>query len=295
MANVQNYQCLACGGPLAFDATLGKLKCPYCDSEFSAEELEAALSEKNDGKDSKSESEDSNNIWGDDSEGLKSYSCPSCGANIVCTPTTASTSCPYCDNPTIVESQFAGSNRPDLIIPFKIEKKVAVGSLKDFYKGKPLLPNKFSQSNHIEETKGVYVPFYFFDGKASGDAVFRATKSSSHRSGDKTVRITKHYECSRSGEMDFSMVPVDASKQMDNALMDSIEPFDYSALSDFSTGFLPGFFADIPDETQDDCLPRAKTRCENSTLRALEDTVRGYSTKSVLSTRATTTKNSLTR
>ena len=37
MASVQNYKCLACGGPLGFDAATGNLVCPYCDSTYSPE------------------------------------------------------------------------------------------------------------------------------------------------------------------------------------------------------------------------------------------------------------------
>lgn len=35
-----NYQCPACNGPLHFDAALGKLKCDYCDSTFTAVEAQ---------------------------------------------------------------------------------------------------------------------------------------------------------------------------------------------------------------------------------------------------------------
>lgn len=38
-----NYQCPACNGPLHFDAALGKLKCDYCDSTFTADEAKAYL------------------------------------------------------------------------------------------------------------------------------------------------------------------------------------------------------------------------------------------------------------
>ena len=37
------------------------------------------------------------------------------------------------------------------------------------YKGKKLLPKIFKKENHIDEIKGVYVPFWLFD--ADADAV----------------------------------------------------------------------------------------------------------------------------
>jgi len=40
-------------------------------------------------------------VWSEaEAEGLNSYSCPTCGAELVCDETTAATTCPYCGNPT---------------------------------------------------------------------------------------------------------------------------------------------------------------------------------------------------
>ena len=283
MASVQNYKCLACGGPLGFDAATGNLVCPYCDSTYSPEEM-AKEAEKNGsaaetsvgGDESQWNTDNLSNDWGDEAENLRSYNCPSCGANIVCEKTTAATSCPYCNNPTVVESHFAGSLKPDYIIPFKVIKQKAVDSLKDFYKGKPLLPNTFAASNHLEEVKGVYVPFYFFDGTASGSVSFQATKVEHRSKGDEDETITSHFQCDREGEIDFKMVPVDASVQMDDDIMDSIEPYDYKDLKDFSTGFLPGYLADIHDVSVEDCFERANTRCVGSCIQAMKETVTGY-------------------
>lgn len=41
MAVLQEYKCPACGGALEFDSKLQKVKCPYCDSEFTMEELKS--------------------------------------------------------------------------------------------------------------------------------------------------------------------------------------------------------------------------------------------------------------
>ncbi|MFQ9465645.1 MAG: hypothetical protein ACLR09_12375 [Gallintestinimicrobium sp.] len=54
---------------------------------------------------------------------MKSYNCPSCGAELICDETTAATSCPYCGNPTVVPGQFSGVLKPDYVIPFKVSKK----------------------------------------------------------------------------------------------------------------------------------------------------------------------------
>lgn len=37
---MQEYKCPCCGGSLAFDSTVQKMKCPFCDTEFEMETLQ---------------------------------------------------------------------------------------------------------------------------------------------------------------------------------------------------------------------------------------------------------------
>ena len=214
--------------------------------------------------------------WGKDAAGMKSYNCPSCGAELICDETTAATSCPYCGNPTVVPGQFSGVLKPDYVIPFKVSKKEAIEKLKMHYKGRPYLPKSFKDDNHIEEIQGVYVPFWMFDGKASGEASYKATTSKVYEKGDEEITETRHYEVSRAGSIGFEKIPVDASSKMPDDHMDSIEPYDYSGLKEFSTAYLPGFLADKYDVSVKDSQKRADTRCASTLEDALRGTVTGY-------------------
>ncbi len=61
--------------------------------------------------------------WGEgETDGLRTYVCKSCGGEIVGDANTAATSCPFCDNPIVMMGQFSGSLKPDLVIPFKLDK-----------------------------------------------------------------------------------------------------------------------------------------------------------------------------
>lgn len=214
--------------------------------------------------------------WGAEAEEMKAYICPSCGAELICDASTAATSCPYCGNPTVVPGQFAGALKPDFVIPFKLSKDDAINALKEHYKGKPLLPKAFTKENHINEIKGVYVPFWLFDGEAEGGARYETTRTRVYRLGDEEITETRHYDVYRAGRVRFEKIPVDASSKMPDEHMDSIEPYDYSELVPFSTAYLPGFLADKYDVSVDDSRKRADLRCENSLHAALRDTVQGY-------------------
>ena len=214
--------------------------------------------------------------WGADAEGMTSYTCPSCGAELICDATTAATSCPYCGNPSIVPGQFSGMLKPDYVIPFKLSKEDAIKALKAHYNGKPFLPKAFKSKNHIEEIKGVYVPFWLFDGKAEGNITYEATRTRVYRSGDYEVTETDHFHVYRAGSLSFERIPVDAASKMPDDHMDSIEPFDYSELKPFSTAYLPGFLADKYDVSVEDSQERADRRCRETLENSLRDTVHGY-------------------
>ncbi|MBQ3076322.1 MAG: hypothetical protein IJC43_00550 [Clostridia bacterium] len=292
---VTNYQCPACNGPLQFDGPSGKLACEYCGSTYPVAEIEAMYAEKdakaagNMAAAEAKRGEDAgewnlsglNDDWGADAQGMKAYNCPSCGAELICDATTAATSCPYCGNPTVVPGQFQGMLKPDFVIPFKLKKADAIAALKKHYEGKPLLPGVFKDENHLEEIKGVYVPFWLFDGEGEGDVSYDATRTRTYRDGDEEVTETDHYDVYRSGYVAFERIPVDGSSKMPDDYMDSIEPFNYADLTAFSAAYLPGFLADKYDVSAEESGRRADARAENTVESCLRDTVRGYDTVSV--------------
>ena len=228
-----NYQCPACTGPLHFDGASGKLVCDFCGSSYDTAEIEAMYAQKEAAAETAAQNKEApppDSVWSEnEAAGLRSYSCLSCGAELICDETTAATSCPYCGNPTVIAGQFSGMQRPELVLPFVLDKNAAKAALKKYYRGKRFLPNAFSSQNHIEEIKGVYVPFWLFDANASGSGQYEATTSSSHRNGDYVITTTRHYDVRRAGTTQFMGVPVDGSTKMPNGHMDAIEPYDYRA------------------------------------------------------------------
>ena len=276
---ITNYQCPGCTGPFQFSATTGKLECEYCGSGYSVEEIEALYAEKNQRAEEAAETASAAGTW--DAEGMRSYSCPSCGAELLCDVTTAATACPYCGNPTVVPGQFADVQKPDYVIPFQLEKDAAVAALKNHYKGKILLPGNFAKDSHLEEIKGVYVPFWLYDGDADASVVFRATRSRVHTTHNERITTTEHYRVERAGSVTFEKVPVDGSTKMPDGHMDAIEPYDYGKMEPFSMAYLPGFLADKYDQDAESCAQRVQQRCRNSTIAAMESTVTGYSGSTV--------------
>lgn len=294
---VTNYQCPNCTAPLRWDPKSARLVCDWCGSSFTAGEVKDFYAAKDAAAEKKAEEErkagaqenpgkEDARDWGAEGEGMQRFSCPSCGAEILVPPTTGATRCPYCGNPQIVPGQFAGTLKPDCIIPFKLEKKEAVKALKKHFKGKILLPKAFSSTAHIEEIQGVYVPFWLYDDTLDADCLYEATRMRTYISGEDQVKETRYYAVRRKGTLVFEGVPADASRKMDDAYMDSLEPYDWSALVPFSTAYFPGYVADIRDVSSDECGQRVHERCEASAVSVLRRDIGGYMTVRATGSRA---------
>ncbi|MBE6559588.1 MAG: hypothetical protein E7662_00570 [Ruminococcaceae bacterium] len=279
MAVIQEYKCPCCGGAIEFDSSLQKMKCPYCDTEFEMETLasydDALKSERAD--DMKWEQQ-ADNSWEDgETDGLSVYVCKSCGGEIVGDETIAATSCPFCDNPIVIMGQFAGDLKPDYVIPFKLDKKAAVETLQKHYMGKKLLPKVFKDQNHIEEVKGIYVPFWLFGADVDAQARYKATRLRHWSDSRYNYTETSFYSVLRGGSVGFERVPVDGSTKMDDTLMESLEPYNFADAVDFQTAYLSGYLADKYDVDAEASIARANERIKKSTQDAFRETVNGYS------------------
>lgn len=278
MNTLQEYKCPCCGGAIAFDSSLQKMKCPYCDTEFDMDTLQGydeAL--KMEQPDDMSWETKAGGAWQQgETDGLRTYACESCGGEIVGDETTAATACPFCGNPVIMMGQFTGALRPDYVIPFKLDKKAAKEALTKHYCCKRLLPKVFKDQNHIDEVKGVYVPFWLFDADADANVSYKATRTRAWSDNKYNYTETSHYYVIRGGKVGFERVPVDGSAKMADDLMESIEPFDFSGAVDFQTAYLAGYLADKYDVDAQQSIERANARIKKSTADVFAKTVKGY-------------------
>lgn len=275
MSEIIDYKCPACGGKLEFDSSLQKMKCPFCDSVFDVEQFkdkDTVLDERAE-ENPKTETEQNDS----ETENMSVFVCNSCGGEIIGDSTTGASSCPYCGSPVVMKERFQGDLKPDYIIPFKLDKEAAKAKYQEHIKGKFLLPKLFKDENHIDEIKGIYVPFWLFDSEIEANATFEG-ENTRHWSDTKfNYTETQYYEVYRAGRMKFRAIPIDGSSKMDDDLMESIEPFDVSEAVPFKTAYLSGYFADRYDVNEKESQPRANDRIVRSAMTLLKDAAQeGY-------------------
>ena len=182
-----------------------------------------------------------------------------------------------------MKNKLVGEFNPTKIIPFYKTKDDAIAAFKSICKGRILMPRFFNKEKNIEQIKGVYIPFWLYDYSLEGIVDMEATRITSWVSGNYDYTKTDTFSVMRGGSMNFHMIPVDGSTHFPNDIMNSIEPFDYSKLVDFSHSYLSGFLAEKYDLDANKASEEAISRAKQTATEVFKDDASGYSTVSVKS------------
>ena len=278
--SVLSYKCPSCGADLHFDPETQNLKCDYCLGNFTEADLETVTSDINYTTPGEENIEDA----GDNSyitQSVNVYACPSCGAEVVTDDVTSATICCYCHNPVVFTKQLSAEFKPSKVIPFKKDKDNALATFKEWSKKKHFLPSDFASPSQLEKITGIYIPYWLVDCNTSGYLSATARNMTSWQSGDYRYTKTDTYSVSRAGSMYFAYLPHDASRKADDKVMDSIGPFNFEEVENFSYSYLTGFLAEKYDVTKEEVYPDIKELVERSVLAELNSSITGYDSSHV--------------
>jgi hypothetical protein len=124
----------------------------------------------------------------------------------------------------------------------------------------------------------MYVPYWLYDCSAEYDGSFKATRIRKWSDSRYHYTKTDHYLLRRRARAAFAGIPMDGSSKMEDAFMESIEPFDLSEAVDFNTAYLAGYLADRYDVDSGESIQRANERIRKSTADTFAETAGGYTT-----------------
>lgn len=240
----QSEKCPSCGGNLIFSAEEQTLNCSFCGKSYTPEKLDLLSHIKVYDQDEAEEEEaDKNEIV-----------CNSCGANIIADKFTTATVCAFCGSPSLVVKRLGRQFRPDYIVPFKVTREEAEKKIREFAKTKKYVPSDFFGDKNIKRLQGIYVPFWLMDSRCEITVFGTGVKQ---RMGYKDM-----YSVQAGREIHLVNVPFDGSLDINDQLMEGIEPFDSSELVPFKTSYLQGYFAKRYDVAIDKQLDRIFYRME---------------------------------
>lgn len=276
--NVMGYKCPCCGASLVFSSKDQELFCSSCNNKFAIDDIKQYTEAMQEDHQDAFQWDDSHvqTLSEAESANVRSYSCPSCGGEIMGDTVTAATFCPYCDSPAIIGGNVTGGLRPDGVIPFKTTKEDAIAAFLQLCKGKKLLPKDFTSAARQEKIQGVYVPFWLYDCDGTMYGQYRATRIRTWSDSNYHYTRTSHYMLIRNVSASFDSIPMDGSSKMDDATMESIEPFHMNEALDFNTAFLSGFLADKYDVESRAGEGRIRQRVSDTFDDLLQPTMMGY-------------------
>lgn len=243
------FKCKNCEGNVVYSPEKHGMYCPFCDSEGSEER-----------KDYNGEIQ----------------LCPNCGGEVPVKEHTSATKCPYCDNYLILNERVEGQYEPSLIIPFQLGKEKCKELIRDKFKKCLFAPSDFLSEVRLDSMEGDYIPYWFYDYDANCDFQAEGTKVRSWTSGDTRYTETSYYNIVRNMDIAFRKIPVDASVQMPDDVMDLLEPYGYDKLEPFKPEYMSGFMGEKYNMTSDLVESRAKEKMTEDASQLLKESYAGY-------------------
>ena len=202
--------------------------------------------------------------------------CANCGAPITPGQYASAGRCEHCGSYLVHNERIEGVYEPHLILPFKINKDMAVERLNQEFHKKTFLPSSFLSQKSLEKLEGIYVPFWLYDYQAHYDFEGEGTRVRSWRQGDTEYTETSYYHIIRQMEADFDKVPVDASFVMDDGEMDLMEPYAYQELEDFDPKYMSGFDGEVYNQSAPELEGRAQVKVRDASESLMQQSLAGY-------------------
>ena len=245
------FKCKNCGGNVVYSPEKKKMYCPFCDSEDSEERKDYAKGEMT--------------------------ICPECGGEVPVFEHTSATQCPYCDNYIILNERVEADYLPKMLIPFRMGKEQCKQLIREKFKKCLFAPTDFLSEVRLNSMRGTYVPFWFCDYQAKYNFQGEGIKVRSWTSGNTQYTETSYYNVVRNMEVAFDKIPVDASVNMPDEIMDWMEPYNYAELQDFKPEYLSGFYAEKYNMSSDLVEFRAKAKASEDAKNLMKESYAGYS------------------
>ncbi|MCQ2372794.1 MAG: hypothetical protein MJ050_01815 [Phascolarctobacterium sp.] len=246
--NPFNIKCDGCGAPAEYDIIHQNYHCQHCGATT---DLHAPLRALERYRKLHAQELKANKQTGKS----KKYNCPNCGAVVVIDSTEATAKCDFCGT-KMVNSNFVESDAfPELIIPFKITLEEAKEELRKWIKDNSSKEEAKKLQNRVDEMKGYYLPYQVVKGPVNGK-VYRADSFRKYQYGGFIEEVA-----------------VNTSQQLDNLLLDAMEPFDWREIHPFEYGFIAGQSTKLQDTNDKQIQNRINEEIKQAYLPTLEKTL----------------------
>ena len=240
------YGCPGCGSMMTFDIQGQELKCGRCGRTESIAEADQREYRK-----------------AGSSFSVDPLTCPTCGAEIRAMNTAQAAFCSYCGASVLLEKQTADMESPETVAPFRVTREECFAKYQEMVKKSLCADRRLKKDVTAESFRGIYVPHYIYSAAVKGQATLEGHETKGHD--------TYYYNTKVSLDHEFRNILHDASREMPDTMSEKIARVDSEAFKPFSPAYLSGFYADIPDTSEDAYLPYAKAEAVRLGLQDVMD------------------------
>ena len=240
--------CPNCGAPANFDIVQQKYVCGYCGGTVGIREAQEA--KQGFRKMRAQKLKDSVRQYH-----LFSASCSGCGAEVVFGENEALSHCAFCGRNLVRTEYLDSEGMPECVIPFRLTLDEAKEQLAAWCRENKNKSEAKKLLKLLSELKGFYLPYELVRGPVHM-RVFRMDGGNS-------------YPCEGFLNDEF----VNRSDQLDNLLLDGMEPYDIEALTEFDFAYLAGQRVKISDITDQELEARAAREAGETYTPAVRKTL----------------------
>ena len=184
----------------------------------------------------------------------RTLNCSSCGAQIEFEGAEHAKECPFCASPVVIGTGTERHIKPQALVPFAITEDAARAALTRWLGRLWFAPNGVQEyARKGRRMQGIYTPFWTFDAETRsrysgmrGDHYYesRTVRGPDGKSRTERVQKTRWRPASGRVARHFDDVVVLASTSLPRGHVDSLEPWDLTALEPYRPDFLAGFLAE---------------------------------------------------
>ena len=207
--------CSYCGAPAEYDIVHQEYHCGYCGGTTDIHEPVQRLGEWRDAR--------KKEVLRDKSVAEEKCVCQNCGAEVVIPEGEAMGNCEFCGG-KFARRAFAASELPEVIIPFVLTEDEARARLQEWAQKNQKQEEAKTVLASIKNLRGYYLPYELIRGPVSAEAERMETFSD--------------YKYHVGGFLNG--LAVNTSKQLDNLVLDAMEPFEWTAARTFEFAFIAG-------------------------------------------------------
>ena len=231
---ILNIACPQCGAPAKFDIVHQIYRCGYCGGQVAVENVRRQKAEFQ-WQQSQRVMQSARNFP------MATASCTGCGATLVFEKNEALSTCAFCGRSLVRKDYVYDSKMPQNIIPFAVTRKEAAQLLLGWCDQNPKRPEAEHLRGRIAELKGYYLPYEMVHGPVHCKVWKRGEG-----------RVSCDFEAGGYLNAEF----VNCSAQLDNLVLDCMEPYHLDYLTEFDFSYAAGQRIKISDISEEDVQNR---------------------------------------